>query len=58
MLRDKKTLTYPLCYLLLIKYKTEEIADGFDVGMKCYYNRLTRDIKLVIDFDSWIGIYN
>lgn len=41
--------------MVLTDVKIREIADGLESGMKCYYNRLTGDIKTIIDFDSWIG---
>lgn len=33
----------------------EEIAENLDCGLKCFYNIKTREIKTIINFDSWIG---
>jgi len=41
--------------MVLTDEQIKEIADGLEAGMKCYYNRLTGNIKTIIDFDSWIG---
>jgi hypothetical protein len=41
--------------MVLTEDQIKEIADGLEAGMKCYYNRLTGNIKTIIDFDSWIG---
>jgi hypothetical protein len=41
--------------MVLTDKQIKEIADGLEAGMKCYYNRLTGNIKTIIDFDSWIG---
>jgi len=40
--------------MVLTDVQIREIADCMESGMKCYYNRLTGDIKTIIDFDSWI----
>jgi hypothetical protein len=39
----------------LTNKQIEEIADNLDSGMKCFYNLKTREIKTIINFDSWIG---
>lgn len=41
--------------MVLTDDQIKEIADSLEAGMKCYYNRLTGNIKTIIDFDSWIG---
>jgi len=41
--------------MVLTDVQINEIADGLDSGMKCYYNLLTGNIKTIIDFDSWAG---
>jgi len=37
----------------LTNVQIREIADGLESGMRCYYNRLTGDIKTIIDFERW-----
>lgn len=37
----------------LTDVQIREIADDLESGMKCYYNRLTGDIKTIIDFEKW-----
>lgn len=39
--------------MVLTDVQIREIADCLDAGMRCYYNRLTGEIKSVIDFNSW-----
>ena len=41
--------------MVLTDDQIKEIADDLEAGMKCYYNRLTGNIKTIIDFDSWSG---
>jgi len=41
--------------MVLTDDQIKEIAGDLEAGMKCYYNRLTGNIKTIIDFDSWIG---
>lgn len=33
----------------------KEIAEWLDVGMKCYYNKQTGEIKNILNFDNWMG---
>ena len=33
----------------------EEIADYLDCGMRCYFNLKTGDIKILPNFDDWLG---
>lgn len=33
----------------------EEIADYLDCGMRCYFNLKTADIKILPNFDDWLG---
>jgi len=40
--------------MVLTDVQIKEIAEYLEAGMKCYYNRLTGEIKTIIDFDSWI----
>jgi hypothetical protein len=39
----------------LTEEQIKEIAENLDCGLRCYYNKLTGEIKTVIDFDSWEG---
>lgn len=39
----------------LTKQQIKEIAEELDCGMKCYYNKKTKEIKLLPDFDSYYG---
>ena len=31
----------------------DEIAENLDVGLKCYFNLKTGEIKTILNFDSW-----
>jgi hypothetical protein len=31
----------------------DEIAENLDIGLKCYYNLKTGEIKTMLNFDSW-----
>ena len=37
------------------KEKIKEIAEDLDCGMKCYYNKKTKEITTILDFESHIG---
>jgi len=39
--------------MVLTDVQIREIADGLESGMRCYYNRLTGDIRTIIDFERW-----
>ncbi len=39
----------------LTDQQIKEIADNLDGGMKCFYNKRTGEIKLLLDFDNWDG---
>ena len=39
----------------LSKERIKEIAGDLDCGMKCYYNKKTKEITTIIDFDSHYG---
>jgi len=39
--------------LTLTEEQIKEIAGDLDVGMKCYYNKLTGEIKTIINSESW-----
>jgi hypothetical protein len=38
--------------ITLSKDQIKEIASFLDSGLKCYYNKLTHEIKEILDFDS------
>lgn len=40
--------------LTLTDQQIKEIADWLDSGMRCFYNRLTGEIKHILDPDHWI----
>lgn len=37
----------------LIKDQIKEIAEQLDCGMRCYINKETCEIKIVLNFESW-----
>lgn len=39
----------------LTEKQIEEIADDLDLGMRCFYNHKTGEIKNLPNFDDWIG---
>lgn len=39
----------------LADIQIKEIADNLDSGMRCFYNKKTKEIKYVLNFDNWIG---
>lgn len=39
----------------LTEKQIEEIADNLDSGMRCFYNLKTDDLKIVINFNSWMS---
>ena len=39
----------------LSKERIKEITGDLDCGMKCYYNKKTKEITTIIDFDSHYG---
>ena len=41
--------------LTISKEKIKEIAEDLDCGMKCYYNKKTKEITTILDFESHIG---
>lgn len=41
--------------ITLSKEKIKEIAENMDCGMKCYYQKKTKVITTIIDFESHIG---
>jgi hypothetical protein len=36
----------------LTKEQIKEIADNLDSGLKCYYNKITHELKEILDFDA------
>jgi hypothetical protein len=38
--------------ITLSKDQIKKIADFLDSGLKCYYNKITHEIKEILDFDS------
>jgi hypothetical protein len=41
--------------ITLTEEQIKEIADNLDAGLKCFYNKLTFEIKEILDFDSHPG---
>jgi len=41
--------------LRLTEQQINEIAVNLDYDMKYYYNKRTREIETIIDFDIWMG---
>jgi hypothetical protein len=39
----------------LTEKQIEEIADNLDIGLKCFYNLKTGEIKSILNFDRWMG---
>lgn len=37
------------------KEKIKKIAEDLDCGMKCYYNKKTKEITTILDFESHLG---
>jgi len=38
----------------LTEQQIKEIAEYLDCGMRCYYNKRTGEIKIILNFDSWM----
>ena len=41
--------------ITLSKEQIKEIGDNLDAGLKCFYNKITHEVKEILDFDSHPG---